>query len=220
MSNLNKREGYSRETHREVYRDANGNAYAQQTTTTPGSDGQRAPHDPTAYKDGYVQGRVSEQRLNEENQRVRDNDNAASGLVIGILLTSLAGIVIGLLFFLNQRNETPTPASAPPVTAPSSAPASQPSNNRTTIIERTKTEVIPVPQQPVAVPDVNITVPDSSQQAPAQTAPNQTAPTQPTDPSSAPSGGSSVQNNGTTPVAPQGSTTQDQTGTTSSGSGN
>jgi cytoskeletal protein RodZ len=213
MSNLNNRDAYSRETQREVYRDANGNTHVRDTERTPVTNGQTV-HRPTAYRDGYMQGRVSEQRLQEENLRVRDNDNAARGLMIGIVLTSLAGLIIGLLFFLTQRNETPVPTSSP--VAPSAAPANPQQNreSRTTIIERNNTtrEVVPVPQEPVVVPDVNVNVPDTSQQQPVQTTPNQqTAPTQP--------GVSGNTNNGavnsnTAPVAPQTQVAPQDGGTT------
>jgi hypothetical protein len=73
-----------------------------------------------------------------ENQTVRENDGAATGLIIGILLTGLTALGIAT-YFLSQRTSTnPTPA-------------------RTTIIERTK-EVLPK-SQPQSPPDVNITVP-------------------------------------------------------------
>ncbi len=77
--------------------------------------------------------------LRRENQAIRENNNAASGLMLGIILTSLVGLGLGALFLFNQRTESPAPT------------------NRQTIIERTQEVPVPVPQP--QAPDVNINVP-------------------------------------------------------------
>jgi cell division protein FtsN len=176
MTNLNNRETYNREPYREVDRDANGHITHTKEVVSPTMKSAVPNPQATSYRNGYFQGRLSEQRLSEENARIRETDGAARGLMIGILLTALTGLVVGATFLISQRNQTPTPASSP-VTVPAPASNNQPSQNRTTVIERT-TELVPVPQEPVVVPDVNVTVPSSSQPAPAsQSAPSQPAPT-------------------------------------------
>jgi hypothetical protein len=160
--------------------------------------------DQAAYRDGYVHGRNLEQERLEAGQEVRDNDNAARGLLLGIVLTGLVGLTVGLTYFLSQRNQTPVqnPTIVVPRTAPSPSPqTSQPPQ----VIERDRIVPVPVPQQP---PDVNITVPSAGQAPAAGSAPSvQTAPpsqsapaTQPapSQPAPAQPGASSAPTTGTT----------------------
>lgn len=104
-----------------------------------------------------------------ENQIVRENNAASSGLTLGIVLTSIVGLAAGVFFFMNQGTDTKSP-------------------QQTTIIERTK-EAAPVPQQKapdvnitapspaeVKLPDVNVNVPNP---APQNNAPSEGTPAQP-----------------------------------------
>jgi outer membrane biosynthesis protein TonB len=125
----------------------------------------------TSYRDGYVHGRVLERRHQDEVLEVRDNNNAARGLLIGISLASLLGLGLAAFFFWNQRpEEAPTQIIVPQSTSPSPQPAE--TQNRTTVIER-QVEKVPqviVPQQPASAPQqsapkININVP--RQAAPA-----------------------------------------------------
>lgn len=123
------------------------------------------------YKEGYVQGRVVE-NVQENRLRDRDNDNAARGLFLGIILASLVALGAGTLYYLSRGDGASTPATAP---APQQTEA-EPAPTRTIERERTLIErVIPVPQdtsgeqeQPPAepapaepAPNINITVPNS-----------------------------------------------------------
>lgn len=129
----------------------------------------------TAYRDGYVQGRSVEQHRNEVSQEIRDNDNAARGLIMGILLTGLVGLGLAT-YFLTQRNEAPVNRT---IVVPSAAPSpAQSPQVRDRIIERDRVVPVPVPQEPAPAPNVNITVPSPAPQAPAPAAPSQTAPSQ------------------------------------------
>ncbi|HEY9693096.1 MAG TPA: hypothetical protein V6D15_12870 [Oculatellaceae cyanobacterium] len=147
----------------------------------------------TSYRDGYVHGRVSERRRQDEVLEVRDNNNAARGLLIGISIASLLGLGLAALFFWNQRQEeAPTQIIVPQSVSPSPSPQSAETQNRTTVIERQVEQVpqvIRVPQQPASAPtqsapkininvprqpappapktDVRVTVPSTTQQAPA-----------------------------------------------------
>ena len=138
--------------------------------------------EPVAYEEGYVHGRASERSLESERQEVRGTNNAARGLILGVALTSLVGLTVGTLFYLNQREESPTPAS--PVLVPVPRNPQQP-NRETTVIERT-TERVPVTQEAPTTsqesqesqPDIRVIVPRAEQQqapAPQNTTP-QTAP--------------------------------------------
>ena len=82
---------------------------------------------------------VYSREVRYENQVIRENDSAASGLIVGITLATLAGLGVAAYFLFNSR------------------PAVQQPAKNTTIIEKTR-EVVPVPQK---APDVNITVPSN-----------------------------------------------------------
>ncbi|MGB3204093.1 MAG: hypothetical protein WBB28_03825 [Crinalium sp.] len=121
-----------------------------------------------------------ERRLDEERLVARENNGAASGLLIGLIIAALLGLAGAAFYFMNQRQESPTqilPIPVPNNSQPQSQPQSQ--DRDTTIIDRTiqKTrEVVPVPvpqqQAPASqqtapkAPDININVPSPTNQAP------------------------------------------------------
>ena len=198
MTNPNDNKSY-REQVEESYTDNNGNIHTNVTRT---SETVNNKVDPKSYENGYVKGQTSERIYQEETLAERDNENANRGLLIGILLTALAGLIGGSLWYFTQRDQavdnTVAPVAVPvPVNSPS--PNLTPTvtltpQNQTTIIERTKEvpvtvektkEVpvfIPVPQQkaapaPTVTPNINITVPPqqpAAKQTPA--APTSTTP--------------------------------------------
>ena len=142
--------------------------------------------DAVSYEEGYVHGRASERSLENQEQEVRREHSAARGLLLGMALTSLVGLVVGAIFYLNQREHSPTPT---PVLVPA-RPAPQQPNRETTIIERTTEKIqpsAPINQEPPAnpapqqsQPDIRIIVPNFGQQSapsPQNTTP-QTTPTQ------------------------------------------
>lgn len=142
--------------------------------------------DAVSYEEGYVHGRARERSLENQEQEVRSEHSAARGLLLGMALTSLVGLVVGAIFYVNHREESPTPT---PVLVPA-RPAPQQPNRETTIIERNTEKIqpsAPINQEPPAAPtpqqsqpDIRIIVPNSGQQSapsPQNTTP-QTAPTQ------------------------------------------
>ncbi|MBE9118469.1 hypothetical protein IQ249_21495 [Lusitaniella coriacea LEGE 07157] len=152
-----------------------------------------ATNEEVAYRDGYTSGQIAEDRLRkqeelaqQENQRVRDNENASRGLLLGLLLAALIAIVGGLAFLFteSQRSEPTVPTAVPvPVEKEEDENAEQPTpENNTTIIERTieKTkEVVPAPQQqPSPAPDVevNTPAPEVEVNVPQPSAPEREAP--------------------------------------------
>ncbi|MFB2937653.1 hypothetical protein ACE1B6_20590 [Aerosakkonemataceae cyanobacterium BLCC-F154] len=149
---------------------------------------------PEEYRDGYVHGRIAERRYNEDNRVVRENNNAARGLILGIVLTSLVAIP-ALAYYLWRQSQEPVVAPEPvpaPVVVPSPSPEPQPTIIQERVIERNpEVQVVPVPQRetpttttpapninieqsaptPQATPNVNITVPPTTgqQQSPDST---------------------------------------------------
>jgi hypothetical protein len=173
--------------------------------------------DAVSYEEGYVHGRASERSLENHEQEVRSEHSAARGLLLGMALTSLVGLTVGAIFYLNQKEESPTPT---PVLVPA-RPAPQQPNRETTIIERTTEKIqpsAPINQEPPTAPqqsqpDIRIIVPNSGQQsapAPQDTTP-QTAPTpsqsQPLSPN--PRLSQPNTSRGTSPTTPPDTTNQD-----------
>jgi hypothetical protein len=122
----------------------------------------------TRYQDGSVDRRVEEDRLYIDRS-ARDNENAARGLLVGIIAACLVGLGLVAWYLLNQRDEQPQvqPVIVPQQQSPSSPPQSSQSPPDINI---TVPNASPVPQSP---PDVNtnITVPSPASSPPASTAP-------------------------------------------------
>lgn len=139
-----------------------------------------------AYRNGYVNGRAVENHVQnsaDDERRIRDTNNTAWGLLLGILLTSVAGLAIGSLFFFDYANRNPAPSTPTvvpvpdrdtPVTAPSPVPQTQ---RDTTVIERNNIqrtqEIVPVPQPVAPSPSGDITTPPNSNSGVTQPIPNQ-----------------------------------------------
>lgn len=183
MSNPNERQTFGHEESHKYYTDSNGNTHAEVTKNT------ETANNTDSFRDGYVHGQVTERGYQEEVLSERDNNNAARGLLLGIILTSLAALTVGVVWFLNQSNEAPTQV-LPSVVVPaepdvSPSPETKEPPAKETIIERTRDVLVPIPQQPTPQapapapqPNVNITVPNSAPQQPAaeQAPATQTAP--------------------------------------------
>lgn len=224
MSNPNENKNYNREVRQESHNDANGHTHVTRTNETVNN-----VSNPKAYGNGYVDGQVTENRYQQEVLTERDNENAGRGLLIGILLTSLAALTAGAMWYYNQRNDV-DPVQT--IVVPNSQPAPSPSpeaRQNTTIIEKTRNVAVPVivPQQqapapaplaPAPAPDINISVPNSVTQPPAtQEAPATPAPS----PSESESSSTDTQSSTdtTTPAAGTSSQADTTSGSSSSGGG-
>ncbi|MDZ8105366.1 MAG: hypothetical protein RM338_07020 [Nostoc sp. DedQUE12a] len=184
MSIPNEREIKNSEVSQETYTGTNGNTHTHLTRTTETVKNNTT--NPNSYQNGYVEGRNTERRYQQANLAERDENNTTNGLLMGIIITSLSGLIIGGLWYFNQVNNAAVDNSAP-VTTPaptnSNATPTEPPQPQTTIIERTREVPVPVPvpqQQAVPPsappqPDINITVPPQ-QPAPSgsQSTPNGT----------------------------------------------
>ncbi|MBE9005489.1 hypothetical protein IQ259_10630 [Fortiea sp. LEGE XX443] len=154
MTNSGDRETHNSETRQESYTDIQGNTHTNLTRTSETVNNN--PNHVNTYKNGYANGRETERHYQQANLAARDHENASVGLLLGIFLTSVAGLIVGAFWYFNQPRETVIQETQPIVT---------PSPQQTTIIERT-TEVpvvVPQPQVPTVTipspPDINITVP-------------------------------------------------------------
>ncbi|MFB2839010.1 hypothetical protein [Floridanema evergladense] len=162
-------------SNREINRDSNESNYTEVPRSTDTIRDE--------YRDGYVHGRVAEHRYNESRQVDRDNNNAARGLILGLVMSSLLAIPAIAYYLWNRQNQEPVVTPAP-VVVPSASPQPQPTIiQRERVIERNpEVRVVPVPQgqtpttpapninieqpasTPQPTPNVNITVPPASRQ--------------------------------------------------------
>ncbi len=120
---------------------------------------------PQSHQDSYVQGRVTEKHIQENERAVREDRDTAWGPIIGIVLGSLVALGIASMFIFSPREESDT-IIVPPAVEDSSEIEPEPSP---TIIDRTRETIreVPVPSTPEQ-PDVNINVPQGdSSPAPA-----------------------------------------------------
>ncbi|MBD0301412.1 MAG: hypothetical protein ICV85_04290, partial [Tolypothrix sp. T3-bin4] len=153
MSIPNERESKNSEIKQESYTDINGNIHTDLTRTTETVKNSTA--NPNSYTNGYVQGRNVERSYQQADLAQRDENNASGGLLLGIIFTSVLGLIIGGVWYFNQQNNAAVDTTVPvvvPVPSSSPTPSASP-QPQTTIIERTR-EVpvpvaVPVPQQQV-----------------------------------------------------------------------
>ena len=192
MTNNNER-SYNKEVKQDSYTNADGSIHTNVTRTS-----ETVENDPNNYEDGYADGSIQERDYQKRNLAARDSNNAAGGLVLGVMLAALATLVGGAMWYFNQtkeaENATPTPIEAPVTIEkePAEPEVSKPAeNNTTTIIERTREVAVPV-EVPVPVPqqqepaqqpqqrDININVqPQEGASQPEPTTPQQAAPKEP-----------------------------------------
>lgn len=139
-----------------------------------------ATRDEVSYRDGYVEAQ-NQQRVREDIQRTRAENTAATGTLIGILIASIAGLILAALYFL-PGNRQPQVAPAPTASPAQPQDPAQPQTNtqpqdtdRTTIIERVR-EVPAAPQNTEVI--VTPSSPQSTQPAPTQPDATQTAPSE------------------------------------------
>jgi hypothetical protein len=178
MTNPNNHENYRSENRQVSYTDANGetHTHVQRTTETVNNRS-----NPNSYGSGYVSGRESERRYQQANLAERDNANTANGLLLGVILASLATLGAAAFWYFNQRSNPAVDNTVPvvvPVPNNPSPEATQSPQPRTTIIERTREVpvVIPQPQAPATSaptqPNINVTVPPqppATEKAPSPT---------------------------------------------------
>ncbi len=200
MSNPNEQNEYTREVRKDVYEDNLGNTHTNVSKTVESTNTKKVASDGVAYRDGFVNGQVTEKVHEERRQVVRDNDNAVGGLLLGIIAASFLGLVGATAYFMTQRPTTTVPSTpviiqkeSSPTPAATQTPQPTQTNSNTTTIERTTDRVIAVPS-PVLVP-----VP---QQAPQNSAPTTTVPNTTTNTTVTPTQTSPA----TTQATPQGNT--------------
>ncbi len=144
--------------------------------------------DEVAYRNGYAHGRNSDRKVTYTTPIVRDSNDTANGVLLGILLASLMGLITTAFFIMTRQDqprvvETPLPQTLPqtlPQNAQPNGVQPQPVQRETTVIERTTDRVQEV--APATPPDVQITVPMTQPSATANPSPSPVAPGQTTTP--------------------------------------
>ncbi|GAA6622451.1 IMCp domain-containing protein [Scytonema sp. NUACC26] len=143
----------SQEIRKDIYTDGDRNLRTNVTRTTETVNNGKT--DVQSYQNGYLQGQSSERNYQERIVQ-RDTDNTSRGIILGLLLTLIIGLTVGAVWYFNQRNssvENTTTPSEVPTTNTASPAGTQNSQNRTTIIERTR-EVPTVIERTKEVPTV------------------------------------------------------------------
>jgi hypothetical protein len=134
-----------------------------------------ATPDEVAYRNGYTEAQQRE-RIQENIRQTRENNSAATGIVIGVILASIVGLTLATLALLSGDRQPDPPTGVPSPTQPqTTTPPQNQTTERTTIIERApqpapqQTEIIvPSPAQP------SVTQPSDTQ--PSVTEPSVTQP--------------------------------------------
>ncbi len=122
-----------------------------------GVRGREATPEEIAQRDGYVQGRTDENYVQQNlrgQERVvaqsRADDNAASGMLLGLFIALLAAGVGAALYFLS--GDRTAPVAVPQIQKETTT------EKETTIIEKDNSQpAVTLPDVQVDVPDVNIT---------------------------------------------------------------
>ncbi len=158
MSSPKEPQNYGREVSKEVHNSTDGHTDVTKTTETINGS--------NAYKDGFVNGQAAES-YQEDALVARDNENAGRGLLIGILVASLAAITAGSLWFLNQRDDvvnpvTPIVVPVPNRVEPRPSPEAKAPETKTTIIQKTREVIVPVPQQAAPKPQPSVAAPEQN----------------------------------------------------------
>lgn len=144
--------------HRE-YKDSDGNSYTEYKDSKGNihTEYTEPQKNTTAYNNGYVEGNLANEQR-QDIQESRTDKNVSKGLLIGVIVTCVAGLTAGTIYFLTKHND---PEPAPVVIMPTSQTnpkATQPSPQIRVVEKPVVTIVkVPVPQDQSDKATVNIT---------------------------------------------------------------
>ncbi len=161
------------------------NSDPNQPTPLPDVHGRPATNSERAYRDGYVEGRVSEQGTQGQREQVAESNGVANGIILGGLLAAIVGLGTAAFVYFNRPPVAATRSvnqPAAPVATPK--PSSSVPTNQTTVIERTIEKAAPPAE--VKVIEVPQAAPVPAPAAPPQSAPASQASPAPASPSSSP----------------------------------
>lgn len=166
MANINPS---NRDADRNVSTPSASNDYDVQTT----AHGRPATREEVAYRNGYTEAQLREQNrwMRMHNHQRSQSDNTPAGILIGLLLASALGIIIGGFYWASQTDDVIVPVLDPQPTEPENA-APNVTERNTTVIERTVDRAQEV--VPAEPPNVQITLPEA--QSETDSAPQETAP--------------------------------------------
>ncbi len=155
-----------------------------------GVQGRPATPEEIAQRDGYVKGRNDEHYVQgnlRDQERVvaqsRANDNAASGLVFGLIIALLAAGVGAAFYFLSGDRTDVVPVAVPQIQKETTT------EKETTVIERDTQPAMSLPDVQMNVPDVNVpdvNITNQTPPAPAPAAEPKAAPAPVAEPKAAP----------------------------------
>lgn len=144
--------------HRE-YTDSEGNSYTEYKDSKGNihTEYTKSQKNTTAYNNGYVEGNLANEQR-DDTQESRTDKNISKGLLIGVIVTCVAGLTAGTIYFLTKQNN---PETAPVVIMPTSQTDPKPTQPtpQVPVVEKPVVTIVkvPVPQDQSDKATVNIT---------------------------------------------------------------
>lgn len=125
--------------------------------------GRPATREEVAYRNGYTEAQLREQnrRMRAYNHQRSQRDSTSAGVLIGILLASAFGIIVGAFYWASQTDEVMIPVLDPQPMEPKTTSENDDPNvieRNTTVIERTVDRAQEV--VPTEPPNVQINLPE------------------------------------------------------------
>ncbi|MGL5034943.1 MAG: hypothetical protein ACRC6M_14200, partial [Microcystaceae cyanobacterium] len=144
--------------HRE-YTDSQGNLYVEYKDTKGiiHTEMKNPTDNAQSYQQGYVAGQIIEENNQDEqiSQTKRADKNISQGLLLGVIVTCVAGLSAGIIYFLVNANQ-PQPATIINVPRQESSPVPSPLTVAP-VAPQPVVKIVPVPQTQPREVKVNIT---------------------------------------------------------------
>ena len=144
--------------HRE-YTDSQGNLYIEYKDAQGilHTEAKNPVNNSPSYQEGYVAGQILEENKREEqiSQTKRADKNISQGLLLGVIVTCIAGLSAGVIYFLVGANQ-PQPTTIVSVPRLQSSPVPSPLTPAPVVLQPV-VKVVPIPQVQPREVKVNIT---------------------------------------------------------------
>lgn len=137
---------------RTEYKDAKGNIY----TEYQDANGTFHTDEQNSINHKLADARIQDARVdNAVSQIDRSDKNISKGLLMGVIVTTVAGLIAGVIYFLNDLNN---PQPVPIVTIPTEKV--NPNSTPIKVVEKEVVKIVPV-QVPVATPVPSVKAPEA-----------------------------------------------------------
>ncbi|BAQ66343.1 BON domain-containing protein [Geminocystis sp. NIES-3709] len=133
------------------YKDAQGNIYTEYQDSLGNFHSDQNESVNSKLADAHIQNvRVDREVNRQVAHSDRADQNTSKGLLIGVIVTTVAGLIAGVIYFLNDVNN---PQPTPIVNIPTEkiAPQQNPTPTQVKVVEKEVVKIVPV-EVPVPVP--------------------------------------------------------------------